>query len=78
MWKQIWGGGLLSHVVIFYFLHSYLRFTPLIESPLYDNIGRFTNMEDIIPLGDFNAHTKDDQMTLFDTRDIKYGEVVAK
>mgnify|MGYP000409125640 FL=1 len=47
-----WGFLRKLYVVIFYVPHSYLRFTPLIESPLYDNIGRFTNMEDIIPLGD--------------------------
>ena len=33
-------------------------------------------MGDIILLGDFNAQTKDEQTTMFDTNEVVYGEVM--
>ena len=38
----------------------------------------FATMGDIILLGDFNARTKDDHSTMFDTNEAVYGEVMAK
>ena len=35
-------------------------------------------MGDIILLGDFNARTKDDHSTMFDTNEAVYGEVTAE
>ena len=46
--------------------------------PLYDDIIRFATIGDIILLGDYNARTKDEQTTMFDTNEAIYGEVMAK
>ena len=35
-------------------------------------------MGDIMLLGDFNARTKDEQTTMFDTNEAVYGEVMAE
>ena len=46
--------------------------------PLYDDIIRFATMGDILLLGDFNARTKDEHTTMFDTNEAVYGEVRAE
>ena len=76
MWIWIQKGIIESHVAIFYFSLAYLPLASLGESPylpFYDDIIRFTNCGDII-LRKFNAHTKNEQTTLFDSRKTMYGD----
>ena len=82
MWIRIKRGDLRElYIAICYFPPAYSRFAPLGESPylpLYDDIIRFATMGDIMLLGDFNARTKDEQTTMFDTNEAVYGEVMAE
>ena len=82
MWICIKRGDLRElYIAICYFPPAYSRFAPLGESPylpLYDDIIRFATMGDIILLGDFNARTKDEQTTMFNTNEAVYGEVMAE
>ena len=79
MWLWIQRGNRKQlYIVICYFPPAYSRFEPHGESPyspLYANILKFCSMGDIILLGDFNAHTKNEQTTLFDTSEAFYKEV---
>ena len=70
MWMRIKKGNLWElYIAMCYIPAAYSRFAPPRESPLYHYmmIIRFASMGTIILLGDFNAQTKDEQTTMFDT-----------
>ncbi len=79
MWIRIQKGHRKKlYIAICYFPPAYSRFAPHGESPyspLYEDILRFCSMGDIILLGDFNARTKNEQTTLFDTSEASYKEI---
>ena len=81
MWMRIKKGNLWElYIAMCYIPAAYSRFAPPRESPLYHYmmIIRFASMGTIILLGDFNAQTKDEQTTMFDTNEAVYRKIMAE
>lgn len=66
------------YIVVCYFAPIHSRYTSQGDSPympLYEDITRFSNMGDILLIGDFNGHTRNMQSTTYDTGEPMYKEI---